>query len=382
MRFIKSSITADLLRLTSPSSRFLFFSNRLTQLKMAPREVFEDDETLTKFLDGLIESGTKDRATKRNPVYEMAGNKVDVSFTPRHIHEGIYAVNDLLREGGQCAPLPALTEDNANMPEVLAAAVTAIVRLSRCCKANFNLRAEAEQATQAAQSHVEDLSRRLHVTKEKAEKKDSALVALRSSVSEAETKHHNRVRKLSAEITTLNGRLANAAHRENQFVKEANQRDRQFAMLQKRVHSLMGSANRISFEPVVTSSLGRLPRAKYAAYADGSEEGTSYEEEAESGALGMVLEENFAMRGAVRAVHAELDDFFVKYPAAFPFLKGSADTDDDEADEVDDEKENSIPMAGPSEERMLLPFEMIRDEFEVNLERKLDVVRAALKGMR
>lgn len=351
---------------------------------MAPKDVYQDDDRLTSFLDGLIASANEENSSKRNPVVNLSSNQADTIFTARHLHEGIHATNDVLSEGGQCVPLPTLTADKDNIADVLASALTAIVRLSRCCKANANLRIDAERTKQATQAHVAELSRLLRTSKDNAEKKAFVLASMRSTLSETETKHKNRVRKLTAECAGLKARLANAAHRENHLVMEAGQRERQLGMLQKRVHSLMANSKKLSIEPVVTSSMGRLPRAKYEAFGDGSEDDLDFDEVAENGALGMVLEENYVMRGAVRAVHGELDDFFVQYPKAFSFLypsEGAGDEDKDEKSE-NEEIENEVPGMGPSEERMLLPFEMIRDEFEVNLERKLDAVRTALKSMR
>lgn len=388
---------------------------------MAPKDVYQDDSTLSTFLDALIDPSNQENDPARVRSAECPPVSGKISVSKRHLREGISTANELLRESGQCNPLPILSDDGENVADVLSAALASILRLSRCCKANANLRVEAERATQASHDQIDQLSRLLRVTKEKLEKKESSLTAMRNTLADAEAKHRSRIRQLTTERSSLKSSLTSAAHRENQLSMEATQRERQFSMLQKRVHTLMASSKKLSIEPVVTSSMskGQLSRGRYAAFADGASASGGSDcgdgDDEENGPLALALEENYLMRGAVRAVHAELDDFFAQYPEAFPTLhqeekeedqtqysrdcpieEGTISEGESRRSEGDTEVEREAKLStmpentfngnilppGPTEERMRLPFDMIREEFEENLERKLNAVRKALASIK
>lgn len=349
---------------------------------MAPKDIYQDDGALSKFLDGLIDSAHEDNNRDVRGTREFSPITLNMSFAPEQLHEGIPLANDMLREGGQCAPLPNLTENNENAVDVLAAAVSAIVRLSRCCKANANLRVEAERRTQATQAEVDRLSRTLQVTKDKIERKESALMGVRNKLAEVETKNKRRIRQLSTENNSIKARLAGAEGQVNQLNLEAKKRERQYTQLQQRVHALMSASKKLSIEPVITKGegnklkFGRMRGTEKECMDDKSADNPELETDLAS----VILAENSTFRRLLHSIQLELDDLISRYRSAFHFLYPPAEQPGDTSDLSDgeDETNSRVPPLAPSLERMHLPYEMIKEDVEGLIDEKLSAIRTAL----
>lgn len=348
---------------------------------MAPKDIYQDDGALSKFLDGLIDSANEGQATGVTVASEFSPSNLNMSFTPDRLRDGVAVANDMLREGGQCPPLPALTENNENAVDVLTAAVSAIVRLSRCCKANANLRVEAEQRTQSTQAEADRLSRTLQITKDKVEKKESALVGVRNKLTEVESKNKRRVRQLITENSSLKARLAAAEGQVNQLNLEAKKRGRQYTHLQQRVHALMSTSKKLSIEPAITRGEGNKLKLHRKRSTDEQNEDDDPADNAELDIdpASVLLSENDAFRRLLHSIQLEMDDVIGGYRSAFQFLYPAMENTGETSDLSDAEEEtNNVPPLAPSLDRMHLPFEMIRDDVEGLIDEKFSVIRKAL----
>lgn len=347
---------------------------------MTPKDIYQDDGALSKFLDGLIDSAHEDNDRDVRGVRELSPSNLNTSFAPEQLREGISLANDMLREGGQCAPLPTLTENDENAVDVLAAAVSAIVRLSRCCKANANLRVEAERRTQATQADADRLSRTLQITKDKIEKKDSALVGVRNKLVELETKNKRRIRQLTTENNSLKTRLAGTEGQVNQLNLEAKKRERQYTQLQQRVHALMSASKKLSIEPLITRGEGNKLKFCRMRGTEKDSLGDSSADEQDTDPASVVLAENNTFRRLLYSIQLELDDLIGGYRSAFHFLYPPAEQPGDPSDLSDgeDEANSKVPPLAPSLERMHLPYEIIKEDVEGLIDEKFAAIRTAL----
>lgn len=348
---------------------------------MAPKDLYQDDGTLSNFLDGLIQSATEDRAEVLGgePPLSNAESRVD----PERLVQGISVANDLIREGGQCRPLPLLTENNENVENVLAAALSAITRLSRCCEANVSLRVDAEKRFQAAQGDADRLLRVLQVAKDDIAKKESDLVGAKNKLRETDVKGKRKAAKLTAENNALKSRVAAAEGQINHLHLEAKKRERQYTHLQQRVHSLMSNSRKSSIEPAITRGEGHkasgthgLSRSNKKGDSDADDDGNMRMD-----AAGLLLSENTSFRRLLHSIQLEMDDMIGSYTSAFQFLRLQDEGADETSELSDSDAETSsmFPASALSLERMHLPFEMIRDDVEGLIDEKFAVIRKALE---
>lgn len=358
---------------------------------MPPKDIYKDDIALSNFLDNLIGAAQpnnpfpNDNSSPNNPFPKKSSPYAShvssaVTFETTQLDQAISLVNEHLSQGRQFPLLPALTNAEDNLPQILASSLSTIVRLSKCCQANVNLRHQAEHLAQDTQFQIQNLSRSLEVTKEKVEKKESALAQSKAILADVEAKRRCQIRQLAAENTELKRLVTNATHRENHLNFEAKKREKQFSHLQQRVHTLMSSSKKLSIEQDISAGergglhMECVPQRK-------SRSGEHMDEQAaQTFAVDVaVLEENRMLKGLIRDVHLELDDMFERFPNAFAFLFEAQD--DPDGTSLDSDAEGSIhkvPAPAPAEERMNLPYDVIRDEVESSLNDKLNTLRYAL----
>lgn len=288
---------------------------------MAPKDVYQDEERLTKLLDKLIGSAHND-TFDTSDVADLTKTHVDINFSPRNVREGINTANTFLEQTSICDTLPPLSGDAANVNDVLAAAVTAIVRLSRCCKASHKLRLEAEKSARDAHTTIAKTQRMLEAAKDKLRKRESQLGALQNSMTESESKQKRHLRKVTAECNDVKNRLANAANRENHLSLEAKKREKDFSHLQQRVHTLMSSAKRLSIQPQITltGALRREPSPRLTREESIESDNHAYAaltQGKENSKAAVILEENDTFRNLLRAIQEEFDDLLLANASLF-----------------------------------------------------------------
>lgn len=351
---------------------------------MAPKDVYQDDGSLSNFLDELIQSASDDRAGVLGIESETSPSESKPPVEPERLVHGISVANDLLREGGQCSLLPFLTENNENVDHVLAAALSSIVRLSRCCKANVSLRVDAEKRFQTTQADADRLSRVLHITKDKVTKTERDIVGAKNKLRETEVKNKRKVAQLTAESNSLRTRVAAAEGQINQLNLEAKKRERQYTHLQQRVHALMSNSKKLSIEPAITRGEGNKVKhfhyqRKSSQAGDDSELEVDADEEMNTASV--LLVENNSFRRLLHSIQVEMDDMIGGYTSAFKFLHPPNEQPSETSDVSDGEEEtsNRVPAPAPTLERMLLPFDIIRNDVEGLIDEKLSVIRKALE---
>lgn len=295
---------------------------------MAPKDVYRDDAALTKLLDNLITSAQED-ASEATTASDLTRSPVDVVITHKNLAEGLIMANSQLQNTEICTPLPDLGERNANLDTVLAAALTAIIRLARCCQANVNLRAAAEGDTRTVKASNDQLSNRLETSQARLAKRDVQVCALQNATEEATVRHKRSFQRLQLEISELKGRLVSAGHRENHQNLEARKRERDYTQLQQRVLTLMASTKRVSIEPTVTTTGRGCSSVLKKEVSVHSSEGdwNQLAEDSAKEASNQLEAENDVLRSLLLAVQEELDELLVKNPGLFPV------TDIEEEDE-------------------------------------------------
>lgn len=361
---------------------------------MAPADIYRDDAALFAFLDSQADAlqDSPLQKSRKQPVHA----DLDVSFTTQDILQGLSTANSLLIEGNICPPLPDITPQRDNVPDILAAALSSIVRLSKCCKANANLRLEAERKARESELRVEELTASIDNLQSRISRKESQVAVTQNKLSELEARSSREARRLNSECTDLKTKLANANHRENHLVMEARKREKQYTHLQQRVHSLLSSSKKIGFNPQITvaSEYMRSNTSKYARkpVGRGVPKGEAYIkllEESDGSRFSEIMGENDEFRNLLRAIQEELDDLILQNPSLFPAFSGdksnlqeTSEVSDGSGSEVED-CENTAPdplLPAPSLEQMNLPFDLIREEFEASLEQKFQMIRTALSG--
>lgn len=353
---------------------------------MAPRDLYRDEEALSSFLDGLINAGSQSPNTSTDPNHSPHPNNT-TCFDKTQLGSAISFANQLLLESRQCAPLPKLTDSHENIADVLAASLSSIVHLTKCFKANAKLRVEAERATQDSNTHVQRLSQSLQTTKEKLEKKDSALFQSKAALADLDAKTRRKIRQLTMENVELKKQVTTASHRENQLHLDAKRREKQITQLQTRVHSLISYGKRVNIDVDITPgerSRVQMDHERLRKQKQGAMDGGDTDDGVDDcGVAPRVLEENRRFRELMREVHMELDDMIVQYPKAFSFLYPEKGEDNGEASDESDSEENSnkVPAIAVSEERMNLPYELIQEEVENSLDEKLGALRQVLSNI-
>jgi len=354
---------------------------------MPPANIYNDDAALFAFLDDQIAEADENPIRRKNTPHTPTD-----TFSTRELREGLSAANSLLEEGSICKPLPGINSQRDNVPDILAAALTAIVRLSKCCRTNVNLRNDAEGQLRALEARNDGMAGTVEGLKARITRKDTQLAALQNKLAELEGKHKRQVRKLNAESTDLKNRLTGAGHRENHYVLEASKREKQYAHLQQRVHALLSSTKKLSLNPQITvASEFRSGDVRTHPMQTAEDVEAAYVpmmEEADDSRIAELTGENDEFRNLLRAIQEELDDLLVQHPSLFPGLsmetRAPKDTSEvsDVSDGSDTEGEHrddaDVPIPAPSVEQMSMPFAMIREEFESSLEQKFQMVREAL----
>ncbi|PXF43322.1 hypothetical protein BWQ96_06961 [Gracilariopsis chorda] len=286
---------------------------------MAPRQLYRDEKALGSLLDNLLQTG---QSNGSGPLgVNITESHAEQHITGATIKDEIATANTFLAESKLCSLLPSLENGDNNIREVLASALTAIVRLSKCCKANMKLRSEAEHSVLTA--HVEiDRVKKLHeAAQAKTNRLESQNVSLRNAASESDQKNKRVVRKLTTDCTDLKTKCANSNYRVNHLTLEVKKREREYTQLQQRVHSLMTHSKRLSIEPqivaTVANDIGNHPISRGRSL---QKEEKAYEEStelSENQFRDEVMSENQAFRDLLRAIQEELDDLLVSNSGAF-----------------------------------------------------------------
>lgn len=279
---------------------------------MAPRDICDDDLKLTSFLDDLIDSTNEERYETPSAT-EVILTNIESNFAPSNIAEGILATRVLLRDGGIKVEIPDLEPEKKNERQVIAAILTATVRLARCCKANVNLRCEAEQRVQASNEKYQQVTQTLNATKENLKRREFQVAGLQNTRKDSELKHKKEIRRLNMENADLKTRLTNAGHRENHLALETKRKEREYTQLQQRVHSLMGSVNKVNIVPSVTSGTERnmttrRPRPLPGMKKNIKKQYKSFTNESISTQVSRLEREIFSYRDLLIAIQGELDD--------------------------------------------------------------------------
>ena len=279
---------------------------------MAPRDICDDDLKLTNFLDDLIDSTNHERYETPSAT-EVILTNIESNFSPSNIAEGILATRVLLRDGGIKVEIPDLEPEKKNERQVIAAILTATVRLARCCKANVNLRCEAEQRLQASNEKYQQVVQTLNTTKENLKRREFQIAGLQNTRKDSELKHKKEIRRLNMENADLKTRLTNAGHRENHLALETKRKEREYTQLQQRVHSLMGSVNKVNIVPSVTSGTERnmttrRPRPLPGMKNNIKKQYQSFTNGSISTQISRLEREIFSYRDLLVATQAELDD--------------------------------------------------------------------------
>lgn len=310
-------------------------------------KTYADEATLTAHLDKLLSTATT--PTQAESVY------TDTVITSDNLLSGQLLANDTLSTLG-IAPLPPLPTKPETKPceDLLAAAFTAIVKLSRCALANKNLREGAEAQVRASTKRVEELTARFGAAETRVRKKDMLIASMQNASDDLVSRHRVQVKKLSAECAQLRSRLLHASHRENQLVMSAKKKEKEFGQLQSRVHALFKTS--VPIEQRITRVGTRAsPKGQDSMEADVTELG----EERVTAVEG----ENDVMRGLLQAVQEELDDLI---------LSTGRDSGSVVSEEFD------VPPA-PGDEVMQMPMDVIGDDLQDSLERKFAILRKALE---
>lgn len=279
---------------------------------MAPRDICDDDVQLTSFLDDLIDSTNKEKYEAPNAT-EVILTNIESNFTTSNIAEGILATRVLLRDGGINVEIPELESEKKNERQVIAAILTAAVRLARCCKANVNLRSEAEQRLQVSNEKYQQIAQTLSATKENLKRRESQIAGLQNARKDSDLKHKKELRRLNTENADLRARLTNASHRENHLTLETKRKEREYTQLQQRVHSLMGSVNKVNIVPSVTSgtesnTITRRPRPLPGFKNNIRKQYQSFNNESISTQVTRLEKDIFSYRDLLLAIQGELDD--------------------------------------------------------------------------
>ncbi|CAN8070393.1 unnamed protein product [Agarophyton chilense] len=281
---------------------------------MAPKQFYQDEKVLDQLLDNLLQTGQNENSSVFAPMNDNSNN-----FSQSSIHEKLATASGLLEESKICPGLPSLDDNEHNIREVLAYALTAVIQLCKCCNANANLRNEAERSVLVVNEELLRLKRLNEVKKEKILRLDTKIMSMKKQVSDIEKEKNLLVSNLTTECTELKTKCARSAYRVNHLSLEAKKREREYSQLQQRVHSLMAKTKRLSIEPQIVAIAGNNSTKAPCISRDKSLETEEREYQdlvglSEDNSMNEVIVENKALRDLLRAVQEELDDCLISNP--------------------------------------------------------------------
>lgn len=332
--------------------------------------------------------------------------------------------NSNIAESHKVKPVVASHSKSSNVQTVLAAALSALVRICRANGANLDLRQRAEARTLELEAELASARKSNNSLRTRAESaKDSAAAAKRKADSMTRERD-NLTRKHAAETTELRARLQTAISREKSLVQKLQQRDKEGALLKQRVLTLIENPRgtpmlqRITSARSVVSGMasGSPKKGKTRAGLDLRKDTSSKEKSVINARTEIIEDENQTFRSLLRAIQEELDDLVVICPEHPSDEHSTADDNheaqnedgeareneedtDEEGEETTDGADFSTPRMtlqhkrsydglsahdippAPTEEQMRMPFELIREDFEESLERKFLFVRNALSSI-
>lgn len=387
-----------------------------------------DDASINNLLDDLISSAKKDSDVKS---IDATTSQNDVIFTCDTVHEGIDAANVLLLAAHQ-EELPHLEEDEREKCDhydtrtVLAATLTALVRMTRANAANVTLREQAEARVRDAAIQLESADESAASFRQRMEAAIDSATAARRRADVTTREKDSIIRKYTGETGELKTRLQAAIGREKMLVQTVQRKEKDIALLKQRVHAIVNSSRTTPVLQRITSA-SSVDFPSNRSLPDSRRLSEKKASRAETARLRVCEEENHRFRNLLRAVQEELDDLLVncdRSASSSPHTSANnearidkksqsnseCDKENEQADAItvegNEEEENESQDAmsdktdekvlpcmssmtllsncnivpAPTEKQMSLPFEMIREEFESSLERKFEILRSVLTG--
>eukprot|EP00178_Gracilaria_changii_P016122 TRINITY_DN455_c0_g1_i1.p1 TRINITY_DN455_c0_g1~~TRINITY_DN455_c0_g1_i1.p1 ORF type:complete len:501 (+),score=81.44 TRINITY_DN455_c0_g1_i1:523-2025(+) len=283
---------------------------------MAPKQIYQDDQALDKLLDNLLQTGQDDNSATSAHLSSHSENH----FSQSNMEDKLAEASAFLQESRICSGLPALNEDDGNISEVLSHALNAIIHLCKCCKANANLRKEAECSVHVANEELLRIKRLNEMKKEKILRMDAKISMMKKQMSDAEKERKRIVSDLMAECADLKTKCAKSTYRVNHLSLDVKKREREYSLLQKKVQALMTNTKRLSIEPqivaIVSNNATRQPVISREKSLEREEK--EYQDLvglSEDQCMNEVIVENRALRDLLRAVQEELDDLLISNPS-------------------------------------------------------------------
>lgn len=383
----------------------------------------EDDAELNDLLDNLITSA---QGSVDVTQVDATTSIHDQTFTPDTIPEAIESCNILLHSNN----LPRLPRfDQQDERKTLALSLSLLVRVLRANSANVQLRQEAEKALEHTENLLQTSRQTAQGLKQKLETSKDNNASMKKRHEAAKRELEAKMKKQVMEVSQLRSKLQSSISNEKSAVQDVQQKKKELALLRQRTHSLIAKSG-TPITPRITPTSISVTNSRTANLKSSSSSVIAKErsEALINDCNSIDRTENEQFRELLRAVQEELDDLIVSCDQTeVPYLEqapvklkenedgamnilSNAETtvdkndtykeqssilqeivvdgeDDDENDEDEELPEgtswdkvlSSKDIApAPSEDQMRLPFEVIREEFEESLERKLQWIRAAL----
>jgi synovial sarcoma, X breakpoint 2 interacting protein len=336
-----------------------------------------DDDSLLSMLDSLSGSTGSDGDSPLRPLTLPSVHASAPTYRKDDLSAAISLANSQIAITGMPARIPTLA---SNKPEgaqnSLASAVSIIVTLVRSWEANTSLRSDAERALQ----NIKDERDRAHQTSRKLEQqlesRDSSLRTLQRNLEDAESRDRAAKKRASDEMASLRSRLAALSRREAALVIETKKKDKEYAKLQERVHSMLASRGAIVAPQVSLTPLYRAPMIlMHNDSSDKTTEDGEYERFVESAyeeRQVVLLYENEEYRGLLQAVQEELEDL-----VHLTEDNGTSRTDEASSERTD-VGEAEILAESICQEQLALPHDAVREEIEQLLDHNFRILRSRL----
>ncbi|KAI0558078.1 cingulin isoform X1 [Gracilaria domingensis] len=288
------------------------------------------------------------------------GSYSENQISEPNISEKLAIANGLLQENNICSGLPSLQGDGSNASDVLSYTLTAIIHLCKCCKANSNLRNEAERSVHAANEELLRVKRLNEVKKEKISRLETKIATMKKQATDAEKEKKRIVAGLTTECNELKIKCARSTYRVNHLSLDVKKREREYSLLQQKVQTLMTNTKRLSIEPqIVAIVANNATKAPCISREESLErEEREYQDLvalSEDQCVNEVIAENRALRDLLLAVQEELDDLLISNPNTRDYSKTPARLPTNEHSPVDSQKAVGLKSDGlpyPEEESL------------------------------
>lgn len=317
--------------------------------------MLEDDAALLSALDAL-DAGS----ASHMPVESVGEPSAD------ELGSFIGAANAALQDSADS--VPTLSPDARNIASVLRAALRAIPRLADAMRANSALRRAAENDAQRASTAMATAQRALADERRRAAANARADAEALGRAQAAVTRERSLRTRAVADAADARADVMRGAQRAGAAAALAKRRERELTRLQARVHALLGGTRRPRL-------IGEVRGGGDGEKSSGDGAGRTYAmlaADAVRARADAADRENEQLRGAVRAVHAELDALLDTFPHVLQLER------EQQALLHGPEKEFEAPVGALSDERMLLPYALIEAEIDDAVVTKFKLLRRAL----